>query len=181
MPLEPVQIWKQTFAKLPKTDKSDWASNVARWLGERTTGKLQLAPTVVGPVMFSFQVGVCESQLKSCNEVDKSQLGAVQYARALESAIMASTMTVTPGCYLGAPAPPTTWSAVTSFIDPPSVQLAKVQLIQGLTSASGVDEGMRSSVAAAFYSAIKKLTCTATGISSSVPPVPLLSPFTPVG
>jgi hypothetical protein len=180
MPLEPPDVWKSTFAQLPLVKDANWAGNVAKWLNERLTGKLQLAP-ILGPVTFTFQVGIFESQLKPLPPVDKALDGASHFATALEAALQASQMMVTPGCCLVAPVPPTLWSVVTTVIDASSVQTVKQTLQQSLTGAAEVDDGMKSSVAMAFRNAIMMLTCTSTGINCVTPtPGPLLSPFTPV-
>ena len=176
--LEPLPLWKSTLKSVAFVDNGSWASNLASWLDQRTSRKLAVRP-IIGNVIFTFQRGLFETQLKSCAPIDIAMSASLKIASAWESAIMASPIIILPGSSLGAPTPATTWSVVAAIIDPPSVMAGKALLIAKLASAAAVDDGGDSHMAEAFRSASQMLTVTATGINSLPIPTPLLAPFTP--
>lgn len=178
MALEPLSVWKSTLAQIAKVDKSDWVGNLARWMGERSTMKLELMP-IQGQVLFNFNQGLFEAQLRSAAPTDLAVRGANQFAGAWANAVMASQMVVMPSSYLAAPTPATTWSVAATLLDPPTITAARVFLLAKLASAAPVDEGFLSHMAEAFRSAFLMVTATVTGMNSLPIPTPLVAPLTP--
>lgn len=177
--LEPLDTWKRTLEQLALTDKTDWVSRFAAWVGMRSTMKLELQG-IMGPVLFTFQNGLFESRLRALMSTDKKPIGAEQFASAWQAAVQASQMVVMPGASLGAPTPATLWSAVTSLLDPPSILLAKARLHAELSRIDGVLKTNESRLPEAFRNAFLTLTASATGINSTYPfPAPLVAPFVP--
>ncbi len=176
--LEPLNVWKETFARVSPSANESWARALSSWADERSTGKLQLA-TVMGSVQFTFQKGIFLSELQRLAPVSNAQQGALGFANAWEKALMSSQLLVLPGSFLGAPTPATTWSVVTSLIDASSVAAGKAHLVSRLTAAPPVAETPNAIFADAFHGAFFLLTATVTGMNCLPIPTPLLSPVTP--
>ena len=175
--VEPLPLWRNTLKSLQATDQLLWTSRLAQWAAARTTMKLSLS-NIVGPVTYTFNMGQFDALLKTCLTTDQKVAAAAQISNAWAAAAMSSPMLVLPGSSLGVPSPATTWSAVAAVIDPPSVMMAKMQLMQGLLAAEAVEDGYLSKMAEAFRQAFLSLSFTVTGMNSLPIPTPLLSPFT---
>lgn len=175
--VEPLPLWRNTLKSVPFTDQMLWTSRLAQWAATRTTMKLTLS-NIVGPVVYTFNMGQFDMLLKTCLTTEVKVVAAAQISNAWAAAAMSSPMLVLPGASLGVPTPATTWSAVVAIIDPPSVMMAKMQLMQGLIQAEGVEDGYLSKMAEAFRQAFLTLSFSLTGMNCLPIPTPLASPFT---
>lgn len=175
--VEPLPLWRNTLKSVQATDQLLWTSRLAQWAAARTTMKLTLS-NIIGPVTYTFNMSQFDMLLKTCLTTEVKMVAAAQISNAWAASAMASPMIVLPGCSLGAPTPATTWSAVVAIIDPPSVMMAKMQLMQGLMQADAVEDGYLSKMAEAFRQAFLTLSFTLTGMNCLPIPTPLVSPFT---
>jgi hypothetical protein len=178
MALEPVKTWQSTLKDVPTVDDASWTRNFAKWVTERSAGKLQLKP-VLGPVSFTFHTATFQSKLETCSPTDRADQAANQIADAWEAAVNASKMSVMTGSFLLVPTPVTTWAAATTVIDGGSIRSAKARLIQDLTQVPPVKDAEESQLCEAMRNAFLALTCTVTGIYLSIPPGPLVGPCLP--
>jgi hypothetical protein len=176
--LEPLPTWKQTFATLPFVSTPVWAQNIANWAGQRSTMKLQWAG-LGGPIFFTFNQGVFQSQLMSLRPTSERNQAAMAVASAWETAMNASILMVTPGIFVGGPTPPTLFSAVAGMIDVPSIMRGKMALYQTLVSAPPVDSAFTSVFPHAVYQAFMSLTVSLMGMNSVPIPGPLAAPMVP--
>jgi len=178
MPLEPKEIWQKTMKDLEAVDNVQWVQNLSNWLFERVNAKMQISG-IVGPVSYTFNKSVFMAQMMTATPVNTMALAAMKLGTAWEAAVLASNMSVMPGSALGAPTPPTMWSAPLCVIDPGPVSAAKAKLIKELSDVKLVDDALDSKLPALLREAFLMLTFTTSGINCLPIPTPLVAPCLP--
>ena len=177
--IDPLSIWKSTFANLPQVSDSSWASNFANWVYDRVQSA-ELSGVMTASDPFDFKKGIFESALLVLPPTPSAAVGILGFATAWETAVVASsTLLVTSGDSLGAPSPATTWSVVSSsIVDTPSIAIGKA-IILTLATMPPVPTVDLSKFPEIFRNAFLALTGSIVGMNSVVPPVPLPAPMVP--
>lgn len=176
-------IWKMEFESLPKTAiPGAWQSGFASYVSQRVMGKLMIAPPVIGASTFTFNTAAFMAPLMSIVPSLDPVTGRTALANAWQAGVLASIMITAPGAYIGAPAPPTTFSVVTTtLVNPASVTAAYSTLLSGLMS---IPPSIAPSIIPdLLYAAFASLMFDLSGLNSILPPagpLPLLAPLTPV-
>lgn len=179
--IDSLSIWKTTFQTLPKTEDTSWAGNFADWTDERVSGKAELLFITNPSTTFTFSKSTFQSLLLGLSPTPSAAAGIQGFADAWETAILASTLNIGPGAFVGIDSPATKWSVVSSsLIDPPSILLGKAKILE-LVSAAPAEDAALSEFPEKFRDAFLALTGSVIGLDSTpIPagPLPLTSLFT---
>ena len=176
MSIDSLADWKTEFANLPLVIDDTWKQNLADYISDRITSKLNLL-TYSPQVTFTFNKSAFVSALGSVtpalgNGVDQIAVGFVNGC--------IGGLVVAPGTAFGAGIPATTFSTVaTSIFDAPSLALASAKIIE-LKSATPVADVSDSIFPGKLREACLLLTATVIGLDSTPPaagPLPLTDPL----
>lgn len=187
MAVDILSVWQEELLALPKVGDSSWAVNFAKWTSDRVTpaaadGKgLFPDPSALTPTgfIFNYNQPLFVSLLEVLTPVPTAEEGITNFADAWEQTLIGSTIIVAPGTYTTAPTPATTFSAVAStIIDPPSIALGKLKLLELIADSSPNDNP--SVFPEKFREAFLLLTITVTGTNSASPTAPLVAPAVPL-
>lgn len=171
MAVDVLQDWKDTLAALPKVADTSWAANFAGWYADRIVG-ITTNPANLVPVGFTFTFAqpVFAAQLLALTPVGDALSGITGFANAWETALLATTVAVSPGSAIPPPTPPTIFSVVTTtVIDPASIAAGKAKILE-LVTAPPVADAQNSLFPVKFRDATLLLTITVTGLDSQPPP-----------
>jgi hypothetical protein len=166
MSIDALGTWKSELANLPKVGDDSWKSNLADYISDRITSKLNLL-TYSPPVSFTFNKSAFIAQLSGvtpalANGVEKIADGVV--------AGITGGLTVAPGTSFGGETPAETFSVVASSIfDAASLILVDVKIME-LESATPVDDVNDSIFPEKIRSGVLLATATVTGTDSVTPP-----------
>lgn len=168
--IDGLSTWQTTFAALPKTLGPEWSTNIATWaLARVVAAELQTLTDAVPPT-FLFSDSTFASQLATLLPTLDPSSAAMGVANAFEAAILASSLLVEPGSFVGTSTPATLFSVVnTALIDPPSIVAAKAKVLE-LATALPVDDAEDSAFPVILREAFLLLTGTVTGLNSVPPP-----------
>lgn len=166
--LEPLSTWKNGFANLPLVADAAWKQNLADFVDGLVTNKLTIAGITPNAV-FTFNKTVFRAGLEPLVATTNTLQAATTLAQAWGSAVMASSVVVSSGAFVGAATPATTFSAppVTIILPVTAAQLALQNLIVTLPLATNVQD---SQFPKAFRDAFLTILTTTTGLSSVPPP-----------
>jgi hypothetical protein len=182
MPIEPLQVWKDEFEKLPKVKDPSWAQTMANWYADMIAG-IEPDPTILNSPGFTFTYNpaIFAAAMVSIPPSVDPVSGVALIATAWESSMVAAIALALPGTILLPPSPATTFSVVTStLIDPPSILAAKATLL-GLATAPKTNKGNDSQYPVKLREATLQLTITISGMNSVVPtPAPLVAASIPL-
>lgn len=167
MPCDPLNLWKDTLEKLKPSGDVTWAIDFAKWVDERVTNKLTVSG--VSKSTFTFQKAVFATALTPLTPVADPVSGIKKFADAWALAMKTSTMIVPVGASLGAPTPATTWSVVSSVINPASIELGRA-IILTLSAAPVAAKTKDSQFPQKFREAFLALKVDITGTNSVPPP-----------
>jgi len=181
--LDPVDVWKDKFADLPKTGDASWAKNLADYVDSLVTGKLQITE-ISPPSTFTFQKAIFEALLTPI-VFAPTPVPQTAISVAWASAMTASTMVVASGSSIGAPAPVTTFSAPpVTLLLPPTIVAAQAALLAQLIAAAFVSEAKEAVLPKALYEAFKAVKASVIGLDSTptpAGPLPLILPAGSLG
>jgi len=189
--LDALDIWLSEYEKLPQDlTGDDSPKNIANFIDERVTGKLDLDNTVAQfspPPSFTWQKDTFESLFRLITKIPSPDVitPAIKIATAWQTATQTGTMMITVGAVINPVPPPTNGivGTATAILDPASLSLAYSDLVSELSSATSVAVRADAVFPKAMYAAFKKLTFTITGIDTTPPPVgpwPINLPMTPI-
>lgn len=183
--IDPLPTWKSELEAIePAADPVTAAKNLATWYSERIAG-IQPDPTalVASGFVFNFALPIFQSQLLALTPVTTPIEGIKKFADAWEAAMLATVVVVAPGSFIPPTSPPTLFSVVlTTLIDPPSIQLGKLKILE-LVASPPASSAPDSKFADKFFEATSLLTITVTGLDSTPPPagpLPLTAPLVPL-
>lgn len=170
MAMDPLPQWVQAIAAI-KPDKTSLASKLGDAIDQRVTGKLQLAMVMGPPAQFTWAKATFVQLIENLPASPVLPAGLMAIANAWEASMMASTLVVSPGAYVGSPAPPTLFSVViSSIIMPPSIEAGKAVLQAQLMSAAPIPDPNASPLGPALFSAFSTLIGMVVGLNSVSPP-----------
>ena len=181
MPVDPLDLWKTTLAALPPSDGPNWTNEFSNWYASRIIGISPDPSALVAPgFVFTFGLAAFQSGLAALVPTTDPVSGINGFASAWESAILASTVVLTPPADIQPPNPPATTFVVgllptITIIDPASIVAGKTKLLE-LTSALPTDNPLDSQFPVKFREATLLLTISVNGYSANpAAPPPYLS------
>lgn len=165
--LDDLTTWKNEWAAIPLVADDSWKQTMGDYLEARTVG-MEL-PGIGGPgFSWTFSTSTFVSGLSGVDA--NTGDGVEKIASSFESAILASTLSVAPGSWVGVSTPSTTWSVVSSTIfDAPGLSLGKNKILE-LTSAAPVEDALDSEFPVKLRDAFLLLTVTTSGLDSTPAP-----------
>jgi len=167
MAVDPLITWQTTFAALPQVADNSYAANIAEWYGLRVAG-IESNPaqfTTVG-FAFSFAESVFATQLLNLGPTVNNVEAINDLADAWQTAINASTISVSSGSCAPPCDPDNTFSVVSSTsLDAASVTAGRTKILDLLT-ATPVINALDSEFPEVLRSAILLLTFTVDGLDS---------------
>ena len=179
--IDDLNTWQTEWANIPLVADESWKQTMGDYLEARTSG-MDL-PGIGGPgFSWAFNTSLFVAGLASVSASTGD--GVEKIADAFESAILASTLSVAPGSWVGVSTPASTWSVVnTTIFDAPSISLGKNKILE-LTSAPLVTDALNSEFPIKLRDAWLLLTVTTSGLDSTPPPagpLPLVDAARAVG
>lgn len=180
MTIPSLSSFESSLLALPLISTADY-TNIASWISANSSNVMWLTnifPT--SGTIFTFNQSVMKAQMSSTLVLTGDlSVAANNFFTCMETAIIASTMVVSSGSYLGSSSPATTWSATpVSLPDPVSLASAKASAISFMSSATLSASHPILANAVRIY--LMALTYTVTGINSLPIPTPLIAALTPV-
>lgn len=168
MAMDAEAIWQAQWDLLPLDPTGTaYPMNLANFVGDRVDGKLSTV-TITSSASFTFNRAVFAAGITGLPPSPTPIAGATAIATAWQTAIVASTMTVPPGAFIGSPAPSTTYSVVFSSIPIPGSGFSS--LVAGLIAAPLASGPMQSAFPKELRKAFGLLTYTVSGLTSNLPP-----------
>ena len=180
MAMPPVNDWIDGFAGLTPAGIPDWATNMADLVDSLVTGKVALMG-LTGSVTFTFNKAAFMAALLTISIAPSAAIGAQNFATAWQMGMLASTIVVAPGAFIGVSTPPTLFSVVaSSILDPVGIVAGKAILSSNLATALPVSDAQLSVIGPSFFAAFSLCSSTVTGMNSVSPPIgplPLTAPL----
>lgn len=173
MAIAALSAWKDDFPDaLPPVADDSWKSNLALYIADHVAD-LKISGVFASPDVnagsFTWNVSAFQSAL--------SGNSAAVLANAWEAAMLASTIVVLPGAFVGSDSPATKFSVVASAIFDPSSIAAGKTIVLSLAGAPATANASESLFPVKMRDAFLALTVTVTGTNSVVPtPAPLSFP-----
>lgn len=168
MAMDALSIWKAQWDLLPLDGTgSAYPMNLANVIGDRVDGKMTTL-SVTSSASFTFNRALFAAEITGMAPQVTAIAGATKISDAWKTAILASTLTVPPGAFVGAAAPPTTFSVVSTVVVSPAAGYAS--LIAGLIAAPLAGGLGQSVFPEELRKAFELLTYTITGLDSTPPP-----------
>jgi len=168
--MDPLDVWQKEIQDI-KPAKKNLTKELADKIDQRVTGKMVLSMLGGPPAQFTWKKEIFVQLIENLPPSNDTVAGITMYCNAWEAATMASVLTVTPGAFIGAPAPPTLFSVVASTVlMPPSIAAGKKIIFDLLSSAVPVKNPKESKLAQAMFSAFSSLQGQVTGLDSTPTP-----------
>jgi len=176
MSIDSLSVWKSEFTLLPKVIDDSWKQNLADYISDRITSKMNLR-TYSPQVGFTFDKASLISALASVTP--ELGNGVEQLATGFVDGVTGG-LTVAPGASFSPGTPTETFSAVTSSLfDTASLSVAENKILE-LESATPVIDVNDSVFPEKLRDACLLLTATVIGLDSTPPvagPLPLTDPL----
>ena len=168
MAIDSLQEFKTTFADLPKVSDPSWAGNLANWVDERVTNKMDLPGLGGPPRVYTFNKLVFQASILTMLPTNDQAAAILQLANAWASAV--GQMVVAPLTYIEPQAPATTWAVVDSSVfDAVSIEAGRQKILE-LQNAEPVADVLESPFPIKFNEAFLLLTVTTSGQDSTPSP-----------
>ncbi len=167
MALQASNLWQTAWKdECPPVPDASWKQNLANFIDARVTNKLSTSAlfSAPGTGAMTFTFG------KSAFLGALSDSKPASLASAVEAGILASTVVVAPGAFIGSDAPATKFSVVTvAIVAPASAALAKAKVlsVMGLPPTQNADQ---SQFPVILREAFLLLKISTTGLDSTPPP-----------
>jgi hypothetical protein len=157
---------------LPPTAGAGWPDSFTNWYAARfDTPKLSLPGLTpsVSPLPVVFGKSAFKAIFSTLAPGLSQSAAMAKVADAWEAGLLAATVTVAPGSFVGSPSPPTTWSVVASSVfTPASIALGKAKILE-LVGAANVADAANSQTPVKFREATLLLKVTTSGTNSVTP------------
>jgi len=168
MAVDALNTWQTTFAALPLVADNSYAENIAEWYANRISG-IEPNPAQFTPVGFSFTFAesVFATELLNLSPTISSIEAINKLADAWQTAINASTISVSSGSSAPPGGTSNTFSAVTTTtLDASSITAGRTKILD-LITATPVSSALDSEFPEVLRDAILLLTFTVVGLDSS--------------
>lgn len=147
-----------------------FAQNIGNFIANRVDGKLSLTGgiTLASPASFTFNKGVFVALIQALQPTTDPIAGRKKIADAWQAAVLASTMVVPAGAYVGASADPTKFSVISLVLPIPAAGYAS--LLAGLLAAPLAGAALQTKFPEELFTAFTLVTYSIAGLNSLHPP-----------
>jgi len=187
MPFDPLSKWKSSFKTMVvPTMGVDGPIKMGMWLNSHISNKPMLDAATVSSPSFScvWQPAIFIAQMLAIPPSLSPIPFALKLGQAWASATQASVLMVPAGAFVGAPTPPTLFSAPpVALFNPATIASGTALIIAKVSTAPPATESDKSAIIEALYQATTQLGVMLTGLNSIPPPagpLPLIVPLCPL-
>jgi len=168
--IDSVSVWKSEWDNIVLDGVgSFYPARIAAYIAARVDNKLSFAPPVFGSTTYAFDQGTFIAGITGFLASPAQYItNRTAFANAWRDAAQVSIPIVSSGAYVGAPTPPTLWSAPPIAV--PIVTAGYASLLAATLAAQNVNTLGSSTLPVAIHDAFLLIQFTLTGLNSVIPP-----------